>query len=413
MVTWRTSRAGWALLVFTMGTGLVTPLLPLYGGRFDLTSGELTALFVVYVLGVLPSMLVSGQVADQIGRKPPMILGIALLAAASLLFIWAPGVWALFLARLVQGLAIGAFLGVCTAFIIDLAPLGARELTAVISGVVFRIGFGLGPGVAGLLAEYAGSPLEVPFEVHLVLLASALVAILSLPETLAERRPVGVRVKLGVPAQHRSAFLAFVALSGALLTMLDGATLSIVPLFIADALTSNLAIIGLVGFLVLAVGGISSLLARRIEPRRSVVIGSTAAAAGSFLFAAASVTESVVPVVGAAVVVGAANGLILRGGNEMCAMLAPRADRGKVMSTYYLACYLGMSLPILGLAYLSEPIGLGPALLALACIAAMMAAVILTVGRRALDRPVTVPNPTPVAPPGAPEPLPSWRGSAS
>jgi hypothetical protein len=186
-------------------------------------------------------------------------------------------------------------------------------LTAVISGVVFRIGFGLGPGVAGLLAEYAGSPLEVPFEVHLVLLASAPVAILSLPETLAERRPVGVRVKLGVPAQHRSAFLAFVALSGALLTMLDGATLSIVPLFIADALTSNLAIIGLVGFLVLA-----------IEPRRSVVIGSTAAAAGSFLFAAASVTESVVPVVGAAVVVGAANGLILRGGNEMCAMLAPR-----------------------------------------------------------------------------------------
>jgi MFS family permease len=409
VVTWRTSRAAWALLIFTMGTGLVTPLLPLYGSRFDLTSGELTALFVVYVLGVLPAMLVSGQVADQIGRKRPMILGIVLLAGASALFIWAPGVWALFLARLVQGLAIGAFLGVCTAFIIDLAPLEARALTAVAAGVVFRVGFGLGPGVAGVLAEYTGSPLEVPFEVHLVLLVSALAAILSLPETLAERRPVQVKVKLGVPAQHRSAFLAFVALSGALLTMLDGATLSIVPLFIADTLTSNLAVIGLVGFLVLAVGGVSSLLARRLEPRRSVVIGSIAAAAGSFLFAAAAVTETVGPVVAAAVVVGAANGLILRGGNEMCAILAPPADRGKVMSTYYLACYLGMSLPVLGLAYLSEPLGLGPALLGLACVAAIMAAVILTVGRQALDR-STAASPSD-APHGVRRPQPSWGGS--
>lgn len=386
MVTSRTSRAGWALLVFTMGTGLVTPLLPLYGDRFGLSSGDLTALFVVYVVGVVPAMMVSGQLADQVGRKPLMLVGIALLAGASLFFIWAPGVWALFLARLGQGLAIGAFLGVCTAFVIDLAAPSARVITAVVSGVVFRVGFGLGPGMAGVLAEYAGNPLEVPFEVHLVLLATGLLAILSLPETVPGRSPMHVRIHLGVPAEHRAAFLAFVALSGALLTMLDGATLSIVPLFIAEELSTNLAIIGLVGFLVLAVGGVSSLLATRIVPHRSIVIGSMVTAAGSFLFAAASLTDSVGPVVAAAVVVGAANGLILRGGNAMCAVLAPAEDRGKVMSTYYLACYLGMSVPVLALAYLSEPLGLALALLLLACIAAAMATVVLTVGLRSLDR---------------------------
>lgn len=93
----------------------------------------------------------------------------------------------------------------------------------------------------------------------------------------------------------------------------------------------------------------------------------------------------------------------------MCAILAPPADRGKVMSTYYLACYLGMSLPVLGLAYLSEPLGLGPALLGLACVAAIMAAVILTVGRQALDR-STAASPSD-APHGVRRPQPSWGGS--
>jgi fucose permease len=183
--------------------------------------------------------------------------------------------------------------------------------------------------------------------------------------------------------------------------MLDGATLSIVPLFIAEELTSNLAVIGLVGFLVLAVGGASSLLAQRIVPRRSIVIGSAVTAAGSFLFAAASLTDSVGPVVAAAVVVGAANGLILRGGNAMSALLAPAEDRGKVMSTYYLACYLGMSVPVLALAYLSEPLGLAPALLLLACLAAVMATVVLTVGLRSLGR-----SASPV-PPGPAPPIPT------
>ena len=34
-----------ALLVFTMGTSIITPLLPLYAGQFHLSNGTLTLLF--------------------------------------------------------------------------------------------------------------------------------------------------------------------------------------------------------------------------------------------------------------------------------------------------------------------------------------------------------------------------------
>ena len=43
------TRSSWTafvgLLIFTMGTSIITPLLPLYQERFDLSNGDLTLLF--------------------------------------------------------------------------------------------------------------------------------------------------------------------------------------------------------------------------------------------------------------------------------------------------------------------------------------------------------------------------------
>src|SRR5699024_8464947 len=57
------------LLVLTMGTSILTPLLPLYMEEYDLSAGTGTLLFVVYTITVAPTMLIAGNLSDRLGRK--------------------------------------------------------------------------------------------------------------------------------------------------------------------------------------------------------------------------------------------------------------------------------------------------------------------------------------------------------
>ena len=60
---------------------------------------------------------------------------------------------------------------------------------------------------------------------------------------------------------------------------------------------------------------------------------------------------------------GAAAGLVFKGGIDLCTQIAPVQDRGKLLSSYYVACYLGgFSVPLLVIGVLSDVIGLTAAL---------------------------------------------------
>ena len=67
-------------------------------------------------------------------------------------------------------------------------------------------------------------------------------------------------------------------------------------------------------------------------------------------------------------VTGGAAGLVFKGGIDLCTQIAPVQDRGKLLSSYYVACYLGgFSVPLLVIGVLSDVIGLTAAL---ACLSA-------------------------------------------
>ena len=177
-----------ALLVFTMGTSIITPLLPLYAGEFNLSNGTLTLLFATYTATVVPTMLVAGNLSDRVGRKRVLIPAMLVLGAGSIVFAFTETVPMLFVGRVLQGLAVGMFLGVGTAFVVDHAIPAKRAVAAMAAGAFFRLGFGLGPGMAGLVAEYWGNPIHRPFEVHLVLLAVGLGCVMVASETVPRRK---------------------------------------------------------------------------------------------------------------------------------------------------------------------------------------------------------------------------------
>ncbi|MBL6633601.1 MAG: MFS transporter [Thermoleophilia bacterium] len=380
---WRT----WVvLLFFAMGTSLITPLIPLYQQDLGFNDTVVTLFMVCYVVALVPSMLTLGQFSDQVGRRPVLLGAIGTLAVAQVIILTEPGLPGLLIARGLQGAATGAFFGTCTAFLVDASPVGRRRFSSALATISVRLGLGLGPGIAGVLIQYAPDPFRLPFAAHLVLLAIAAAIVVYLPETVLQRNRRPIRLSLEVPQRERSVFWRVLVPSGMILSLFDGVALSLVPVFIVRELdVTNYALVGASGFLVLVSGAISQAFVPNMAPRRAILIGLAVGGVAFFGVVAAAPLASISLLLVSVAVTGAACGLIMKGGVDLTTEIAPIEHRGKLLSAYYVACYLGgFSLPLLAIGVLADIVGLTVALLALAIASGLAAIWVGTVGIRAL-----------------------------
>lgn len=380
---WRT----WSVLVlFAIGTSLITPLIPIYQEQLGFNDTVVTLFLGCYVVGLVPSMLSMGQLSDRIGRKAVLLGALATLALAQAALVTEPGLAGVLTARALQGVATGAFFGTCTAFLVDAAPPQRRAAVSVLGSISVRLGLGLGPGIGGLLAQYAAAPLRLPFQLHLVALAVAAVIVISLPETVVVRSHRPLSLRLEVPAAERAVFWRVLVPSGMLFSLFDGVALSLIPVFLVRELAvDNFALVGAAGFLVLVSGAVSQVLLARMAPARAIAVGLVWATVASIGVVAAAPLGSIAVALMAVAATGAGAGLVFKGGIDLCTQIAPPADRGKLLSAYYVACYLGgFSVPLVLMGALGDLVGLTAALACLSAGAAIGGAWTITVGLRAL-----------------------------
>jgi MFS family permease len=219
-----------------------------------------------------------------------------------------------------------------------------------------------------------------------VALAVAAVIVVSLPETLSRRVRRPLRLRLEVPEAERAVFWRVLVPSGMLFSLYDGVALALVPVFEVRTLgVHNYALVGAAGFLVLVAGAASQLVLPRLRPQPAIGVGLLAAAAASAGVVAGAPLRSTALVLCAVAATGAACGLVFKGGVDLCAQIAPAHERGKLISAYYVACYLGgFSVPLLVVGALSDLIGLTAALGALSATGALAAAWVWLVGLRSL-----------------------------
>jgi hypothetical protein len=86
-------------------------------------------------------------------------------------------------------------------------------------------------------------------------------------------------------------------------------------------------------------------------------------------------------------ITGGACGLVFKGGVDLCTRIAPAPDRGNLLSSYYVACYLGgFSVPLLVVGILADIVGLTTALAVLTACAAAASVWTATVGVRAIGQ---------------------------
>ncbi len=152
-----------------------------------LSSFTITVIYAIFAAGTITALLAETRVAARVGRRGVMLLAVAvMMAAAALLAAW-KGLPVLIVARLLTGVAAGLAAGTAITYLIELrlrADPGASMVRARTIGTSINVGaLGVGPLVAGCLAEWASWPLTLSYLVVLGLGAVAFVGLCFVPET--------------------------------------------------------------------------------------------------------------------------------------------------------------------------------------------------------------------------------------
>ncbi|MFZ0189715.1 MAG: MFS transporter, partial [Streptosporangiaceae bacterium] len=195
------------LLLFV--SGAASPLYDVYQAQWGFSATTLTAVFAVYVLAFLVTLLVFGSVSDYLGRRGVIAVALVVGAGACGLFLAAHGAGLLFAARALSGVSAGAATSAGGAALVDLQPEGSSRAPVVTSAAIL-LGLGLGGLGTSALVQYAPAPTHLVWWLLLGVCAAAAVAVLAIPETAPGRAGVlaSLRPRVAVPRQARMTFAA-------------------------------------------------------------------------------------------------------------------------------------------------------------------------------------------------------------
>jgi MFS family permease len=367
-----------ALAAMFVGAIMPTPLYPLYQHAFGFSGITLTLIYAVYVLGNLVALLFFGRLADQLGRRRAMLPAIGIGIASTVVFAAAAGTAWLFAARALSGFSTGLGAGAATAWIAELYT-GRRNGTAArIAASANFFGCAAGPLFGGLLAQFAPSPLRLPYLIYLVLLCAVAVAVMFVPETVTNPKRLGeasLRPRLGVPQSIRLQFVS-PAVSGFATFSLIGFYAALIPSLLAESLHQSAPTVA--GAVVCEVFGIAA-----ITILSTAWLGSQAAMFSAlalllpavWFLVGAELARSLPLLLFAAALCGVAGGLGYRGSLEVINRIAPADQRSEVVSSYLIALFAGNSVPVIGIGVLSAIAGALTAHITFAALITVLAAI--------------------------------------
>lgn len=364
----------YAFAATMVGTTLPTPLYPLYERKMHFSGLVVTLVFATYAIGVIAALLLVGQRSDLVGRKPVLLAGLACSAAASMVFLLAQSLVPLFVGRIFSGISAGIFTGTATAAIVDLTPSDTRWSATALATVANLGGLGLGPLLAGVLAQLAPDPLRLPYAVQLAMLVPAAIAIWLMREPVEARPHVGFTIqRLRVPHEMRATFIRAAAAAFAGFAVL-GLFTAVAPSVLDELLKlPSHALSGAVAFAVFASATVGQLAVERFPAQSALPSGCAGMIGGAGLIAWAIASSSLALLIAGAVVAGLGFGLSFRAGLDAITSEAPSEHRAEVASSFFVIAFIAISIPIVGVGLASQSIGLRPAGLLLTGVVAAIA----------------------------------------
>src|SRR6266850_3620123 len=144
------------VLVDILGLTIILPLLPFYAESLGASPSTVGLLVSAYAICQLLAGLPLGQLSDRVGRRPVLLVSQIGTCIGFLILALAQTLWLVFLARIIDGLTAGN-LTVAQAYIADVTTAENRTKSFSYIGIAFGLGFLVGPGISGFLAQFGNT----------------------------------------------------------------------------------------------------------------------------------------------------------------------------------------------------------------------------------------------------------------
>ena len=352
------------IAIMAFSTNLPAPLFPIYQSHFNFNNFDITALFAIYTACMLPSLLISTSFVKRNGTKNVVRGGIILALISSLIFIFTVSPWMLYLARAIEGAALGLFMGTSNGLLLKHSSNSHKALA--LSSMATLLGFGFGPMFCGLIGEYSKfKPYTLPYIVLLLLLLLALILLFKIPNINENKdKKAPITFHLGIPKNSKTIFLSFVCPAVFVMLALNGVVISLVPTYVHSILKStNLSYSGILLFIFLGGGAVSQIIKSPKARTTRVQLGLLLLLIGTWFMVLAGFLISMTLLFIGMIILAIGNGLTFQGTIQLAGSLASKDESAAVISTYYVAGYTGMAIPTIGIGLLSTILGLMSALI--------------------------------------------------
>lgn len=263
------------------------PALPTMTDDLHTTDATLQLTLTAFVIGLAVGQLVIGPVSDAFGRRKPLLIGMAVYVAASILAALSPTVEALIAARAIQALGAAAGIVVARATVRDL--FAGKAMTRFFSMLM------LVTGCAPILAPIAGGQILSWTSwrgVFLVLTGFGALLLVVITFVLPEPLPEHRRSKPGISSVARTylsllrerTFLGYALTAGlifaALFAYISGSSFVLQGVYGLSAQQYSL-VFGLNGLGIVILGQVNGRLAGRFDERNLLATGVLAATVGA------------------------------------------------------------------------------------------------------------------------------------
>jgi hypothetical protein len=259
----------------------------------------------------------------------------------------------LLLGRLITGVSVGLAAGTAITYLVELHVRKDPNASVVYArnvGTAVNVGaLGIGPLIAGCLAEWTDFALTLPYLVFVSLGALALIGLAATPETgtppaaKSSGGRASPRAHSRIPVPAGAATLAAFSANG-LFAGLSG-------LFLATVFhRPSHALAGATLFLVFTSGVVSQLATNSLKPARVLAIGTISMLVGlAFLVTSVRIsTPSLVLFLISGALIGAGAGAVFKGTTGLVLQAAPPENRVAMTSQLLIALFVGLSLPVIG-----------------------------------------------------------------
>lgn len=146
-------------LVFS-GIGLVIPIMPKFMDSLGITGGTIGLLIASFSLTQLLCSPIAGRMADSIGRKKMIVIGMIVFAISEAMFGFASWTGLLFASRMLGGISAAMIMPAVMAYAADITTKEERAAGMGYITAAITTGFIIGPGIGGYIAEFG---IRVPF----------------------------------------------------------------------------------------------------------------------------------------------------------------------------------------------------------------------------------------------------------